>query len=491
MSDQKVSAEERNKRVSTLLHQVDEAVKQSKFDLALEKLRKVYEYDLKNMFARAYEERILVMMVEQERRQAKVEAAQNIEEQVTAEVRRRLNDFYRTQEIETQKRKVMQKEEHALEEQARRASVREWKEKDSEALEQERLKRFEELETRMIAQTRQMLQESSSRQLADMMSVLERTTASGGSKSIDRNVLEQLKNEYEAGLADARTKMEEAMAHKLEDERRSIREEAFQILQEDHRRAQEELIRRMEEERQQMVTRDQQKAHNNSLEAYRSLMMLTSQLELAYEVTQPLLRSLRVTLSIGEEEHQKVEREVQVNTYIAAVRETWKSGKPAPDELEVLQSLQRLYTISDAEHKTITDQVKLELGLPDEIVPIFVIDDDQHILAFIKHVLKKTYQTIHTSSSIEEALPSLQKTPPALILCDVNLGPGKMGGFTFYEKLIGGEYGDALKKVPFILMSALTEDFFIKSAKELGVKSYLAKPFTRESLESSVKAVLV
>lgn len=134
--------------------------------------------------------------------------------------------------------------------------------------------------------------------------------------------------------------------------------------------------------------------------------------------------------------------------------------------------------------------MKGELGFPEESAPIFVIDDDQHILAFIKHVLKKTYQTLQTSSSIEEALPSLQKAPPALILCDVNLGSGKMGGFTFYEKILSGEYGDALKKVPFVLMSALTEDFFVKSAKELGIKSYLPKPFTRETLESTVKSVL-
>ncbi|MBM4168762.1 MAG: hypothetical protein FJ215_06355 [Ignavibacteria bacterium] len=37
MSDQKLSAEERNKRVSTLLHQVDELVKQGNLDAALEK----------------------------------------------------------------------------------------------------------------------------------------------------------------------------------------------------------------------------------------------------------------------------------------------------------------------------------------------------------------------------------------------------------------------------------------------------------------------
>ncbi len=320
-----------------------------------------------------------------------------------------------------------------------------------------------------------MLQESSKHQPGDATSPGKQTPGSAGKASPDQSALEALRSEYEK---------------KIEEERKAIRDEASQILQEDHRRAMEELIHRLEDERRQMLEQERDKAHRNSVEAYRSLMMLTTQLEVPHEITQSLLRSLRATLTISETEHETIERELQVMAYINAVRETWKSGKPTPDELDVLRSLQRLYDVPDEEHKVIVDRVKGDLGLPDESATIYVIDDDQHILAFIKHVLKKTYQTLQTSSSIEDALPSLQKAPPALILCDVNLGSGKMGGFTFYEKILGGEYGEALKKVPFVLMSALTEDFFVKSAKELGVKSYLAKPFTRENLESTVKSVL-
>jgi len=43
--------EERNARVSTLLRQVDEDVKAQKLDEALERIRKVYEFDIKNIYA--------------------------------------------------------------------------------------------------------------------------------------------------------------------------------------------------------------------------------------------------------------------------------------------------------------------------------------------------------------------------------------------------------------------------------------------------------
>jgi hypothetical protein len=117
--------EERNARVSTLLRQVDEDVKEQKLDNALERIRKVYEFDIKNIYARAYEERILVMMMEKERAAIMQEATKKATEQVDQEVKRRLNEFYKQQELESQKRKQEEKTEQALEERARKASVNE------------------------------------------------------------------------------------------------------------------------------------------------------------------------------------------------------------------------------------------------------------------------------------------------------------------------------------------------------------------------------
>ena len=39
-------------------------------------------------------------------------------------------------------------------------------------------------------------------------------------------------------------------------------------------------------------------------------------------------------------------------------------------------------------------------------------------------------------------------------------------------------------------MSSMEDEFFVRSAKQMGVKAYLAKPFTRESLEAMVKNAL-
>ena len=93
-------------------------------------------------------------------------------------------------------------------------------------------------------------------------------------------------------------------------------------------------------------------------------------------------------------------------------------------------------------------------------------------------------------ASAETVLPEIEKVAPSLIISDVNLGVGVMSGFSFYEKIKAGTYGEELKSVPYVLMSSLEDEFFVRSAKQMGVKSYLAKPFTRESFELVVKNAL-
>jgi hypothetical protein len=125
MSIPTIKPEERTARVSALLRQVDEDVRAKKLDDALDHIRKVYEFDIKNVYARAYEERILIMMMEKEREVVVREAKQQAAEQVDQEVKRRLKEFYKQQELETQKRKQEEKTEQVLEDRARQASVNE------------------------------------------------------------------------------------------------------------------------------------------------------------------------------------------------------------------------------------------------------------------------------------------------------------------------------------------------------------------------------
>lgn len=464
MSLPTIKPEERNARVSALLRQVDEDVKAQKLDEALDKIRKVFEFDIKNIYARAYEERILIMMMEKEREATMKEAKQQAAEQVDMEVKKRLKDFYKQQELETQKRKQEEKTEQVLEDRARQASVNEVQEvahKDITAIEKDTARKIEELEKRLIAQIQQ--------------------TVPGISSAGTSTSAEAIRVEYEAKLQQYKT---------AEEERKKIQEEAFLKMKEEQKRAQDELMHQMEEERNALLEREREKAQQRGIDSYRTLMKLMMQLAVPAEVQSSLLQSLKISFSISDTEHMESERTVQVSAYIDAVRKLWQSGNPADEDLMHLKNLQQFFKISDDEHASITKRVKKELGMPDDTAVIIVIDDDPSIRKYVEHILRKTYKTVITAATAETALPEIQKAAPSLIISDVNLGVGVMSGFTFYEKIIAGTYGDTLKSVAYALMSSMEDEFFVRSAKQMGVKAYLPKPFTRESLEAMVKNAL-
>lgn len=200
--------------------------------------------------------------------------------------------------------------------------------------------------------------------------------------------------------------------------------------------------------------------------------------------------SAKISFSLSDGEHMEIERAVQLNTYIEAVKAVWKKGKPSEEDCLHLKNLQMLCNISEEEDRGISKRVKKSLGLPDETAVIFLIDDDPTIRKYLEHILSKTYLTVLSLPSVEQALVELERVTPSVILCDVNLGSGAMSGFTFYEKLLAGSFGQALKGIPFILMSAMEDEFFIRSAKQMGIKAYLPKPVTRDAVETSVREAL-
>jgi CheY-like chemotaxis protein len=456
--------EERNARVSALLRQVDEDVRAQKLDEALDRIRKVYEFDIKNIYARAYEERILVMMMEKEREVTIREVKQQAAEQVDQEVKKRLKDFYKQQELESQKRKQEEKAEQALEDRARKASVNEVQEvahKDIAAIEKDTAQKIEELEKRLIAQIQQ--------------------TAPGTSFIAAGTGADSIRAEYVAKLQQYKN---------AEEERKKIQEEAFLKMKEEQKRAQDELIHHMEEERDALLEREREKSKQRELDSYRTMMKLMMQLAVPAEMQSSLLQSLKISFSISDTEHMEAERSAQVSAYVDAVRKLWQSGNPSDEDLMHLKNLQQFFNISDDEHVSITKRTKKELGIPDDTAVIIVIDDDPSIRKYVEHILKKTYKTVITAATAETALPDIQKVTPSLIISDVNLGVGMMSGFSFYEKIAAGTYGVELKSVPYVLISSLEDEFFVRSAKQMGVKAYLAKPFTRESLEATVKKAL-
>ncbi len=107
---------------------------------------------------------------------------------------------------------------------------------------------------------------------------------------------------------------------------------------------------------------------------------------------------------------------------------------------------------------------------------LFIEDEKQYLTTLSELLRERGYSVIETNSA-EEALVSIGKTAPDMILADIKL-PGA-DGFDFFEQVRKNE---ACKEVPFIFLTAYNNMEASEYAKKHGAADYITKPFDFEYL---------
>jgi two-component system chemotaxis response regulator CheY len=85
----------------------------------------------------------------------------------------------------------------------------------------------------------------------------------------------------------------------------------------------------------------------------------------------------------------------------------------------------------------------------------------------------------------EQALKSLMVTPLPLVISDYNMP--KLDGLSLLRALRA--YGPT-SKIAFIMMTGRGDQDLINKCKPFGVTSYLAKPFTAETVKTQIEKVI-
>jgi CheY-like chemotaxis protein len=199
------------------------------------------------------------------------------------------------------------------------------------------------------------------------------------------------------------------------------------------------------------------------------------------------LNQLRDSLSISSEEHARLEKEVQRETYIEAFKRAWHSGTITPENASVLAELRHRFQISNEEHLAIESKILQEIQPTKNRPTLLVVDDDERLLKVVSKSLNDAGFITTPVTTSDEAYAYLKDSSPDLILCDVNLETSTMGGFAFYEKVREFEH---LRDTPFIFLSGLTDEALVRTGKELGVDDYLSKPVSEETLVATIKGKL-
>jgi len=113
---------------------------------------------------------------------------------------------------------------------------------------------------------------------------------------------------------------------------------------------------------------------------------------------------------------------------------------------------------------------------------IMVVDDAPANLKLLEEMLRKHAYRVLTFPGGELALKAAAKSPPDLILLDINMP--QMNGFEVCKRLKADE---SLKEIPVIFISALTETMDKLKAFAAGGVDYVTKPFQFEEVQARVE----
>jgi DNA-binding response OmpR family regulator len=120
-----------------------------------------------------------------------------------------------------------------------------------------------------------------------------------------------------------------------------------------------------------------------------------------------------------------------------------------------------------------------------KIATILVVDDEPDLVSTIKNRLEWNKFKVETASNGAEGLEKAESVNPDLILLDCNMPV--MSGLDMLELL---RQEKKFKKIPVIMLTAVSENYDIDTARLLEVAGYITKPFNFTELLDKISDIL-
>ncbi len=117
---------------------------------------------------------------------------------------------------------------------------------------------------------------------------------------------------------------------------------------------------------------------------------------------------------------------------------------------------------------------------------VLIVDDYPTMLKVLRSLLRQLkFTDIAEASNAKDALAMLREGGYGLVISDWNMEP--MSGFELLQAVRADE---ALKDLPFILVTAESTTDRVIAAKQAGVSNYIIKPYTAATLKTKLVSVL-
>jgi two-component system chemotaxis response regulator CheY len=117
---------------------------------------------------------------------------------------------------------------------------------------------------------------------------------------------------------------------------------------------------------------------------------------------------------------------------------------------------------------------------------VLIVDDQMSVRQFTRMTLEKMgIRLIHEANNGQEALHKAIEQPLDLIISDFNMP--EMDGLALLRAVRGHQ---AIRRLPFILLTGRGDRELVVKAAQAGVNNYLVKPFNDTILRQKMEQVL-
>ena len=116
---------------------------------------------------------------------------------------------------------------------------------------------------------------------------------------------------------------------------------------------------------------------------------------------------------------------------------------------------------------------------------ILIADDEPNILISLEYLMKREGYTVSVARDGAEALDTLRRERPTLVLLDVMMP--KKTGFEVCQEI---RADDELKDTLILMLTAKGRDTDVAKGRALGANDYITKPFSTRELVQKVSELL-
>jgi DNA-binding response OmpR family regulator len=116
---------------------------------------------------------------------------------------------------------------------------------------------------------------------------------------------------------------------------------------------------------------------------------------------------------------------------------------------------------------------------------VLIADDEPNIVVSLEYLLKRAGYTVLVARDGQEAIETIRRERPALVLLDVMM-PKKSG----HEVCAELRADESLRDIRVLMLSAKGRDTDVDKGLGVGADAYMTKPFSTKELAAKVAEML-